>query len=80
METGIRLLQALRGYTTGFSIPTFVLDTPYGKIPMTPNTIVDRDDDAVYLRSWDGKVWREPNSRDGQTEVTDGILGRSGDK
>ncbi len=64
VETGIDILRSLRGYTTGFAVPTYVLDTPYGKIPMGPNYMVDRDDDAVYLKSFDGRVWREPNPRE----------------
>lgn len=61
VETGIKILDTLRGYTTGFSVPTYVLDTPYGKIPMAPNYIVKRDSEAVYLRNFEGKIWREPN-------------------
>ena len=61
VETGIELIRQLRGFTTGFAVPTYVLDTPYGKVSMMPNYIVDRDDEAIYLRSFDGKVWREPN-------------------
>ena len=64
IETGIRIVKKLRGYTTGFAVPTFVLDTPHGKVPMHPNNIVDRDDDAVYLRSFDGRIWREPNPKE----------------
>ena len=66
VEAGIDILRSLRGYTTAFAIPTYVLDTPYGKIPMAPNYMVDRDDEAVYLKSWDGKVWREPNPRESE--------------
>lgn len=64
IEKGIEIIRSLRGYTTGFAVPVYLLDTPYGKIPMHPNTIEKRDDDAVYLRSWDGKIWREPNPRE----------------
>ena len=39
-------------------------DTPHGKVPMHPSNILDRDDDAVYLRSFDGKIWREPNPKE----------------
>lgn len=63
IETGIRIIESLRGYTTGFSVPTYVLDTPYGKIPMYPHTIVKRDAEAVYLKNFEGRVWREPNPR-----------------
>ena len=64
IEKGIRIIESLRGYTTGFAVPVYLLDTPYGKIPMNPETIVNRDDDAVYLKSWDGNIWREPNKRE----------------
>ena len=65
IEKGIEIIEALRGHTTGFAVPVYLLDTPYGKIPMNPETIVRRDDDAVYLKSWNGKTWREPNRREG---------------
>jgi hypothetical protein len=31
---------------------------------MSPNYIVDRDDEAVYLRNFEGKVWKEYNPRE----------------
>ena len=64
IEAGLRIISGLRGHTTGFAVPTYVLDTPYGKIPMMPNNIVDRDDKTVSLRAWDGRVWKEPNPRE----------------
>lgn len=64
VETGIEIMRHLRGFTTGFSVPTYVLDTPNGKVPMGPEYMVDRDDEAVYLKSFSGKVWREPNPKD----------------
>ncbi|MDP2729691.1 MAG: KamA family radical SAM protein [Dehalococcoidales bacterium] len=64
VEKGIEIIQSLRGYTTGFSVPVYLLDTPYGKVPMNPETIVQRDAGAVYLKTWDGKIWREPNRRE----------------
>jgi len=64
VEKGIEIIESLRGHTTGFAVPVYLLDTPYGKIPMNPQTIVKRDDDAVYLKSWTGKIWREPNRRE----------------
>ena len=66
IEKGVEIIESLRGYTTGFAVPVYLLDTPYGKIPMNPETIVQRDADAVYLKSWNGKIWQEPNKREGQ--------------
>ncbi len=64
VETGMDLIEELRGSTTGFAVPAFIVDTPFGKVPLQRDTLVRRDDDAVYLRSYDGRVWREPNARE----------------
>ncbi len=64
VETGIEIIRNLRGFTTGFAVPRYVLDTPYGKVPMAPQYMVGRDDEAVYLENFEGKVWREPNPKD----------------
>ncbi len=64
IEKGIEIIQSLRGFTSGLAVPVYLLDTPYGKIPMNPETIVRREDDAVYLRAWNGEIWKEPNPRE----------------
>jgi len=63
VETGIEIIRNLRGFTTGFAVPTYVLDTPYGKAPMGPEYMVDRDDESVYLRNFEGRIWKEPNPK-----------------
>jgi lysine 2,3-aminomutase len=64
IEAGIEVIRNLRGFTTGFAVPSYVLDTPYGKVPMAPQYIANRDEEAVYLRNFEGKIWREPNPMD----------------
>ncbi len=61
VEKGQDIVGALRGSTSGFAVPTFVVDTPYGKVPIQQQTILGREGDAILLRAWDGRVWREPN-------------------
>ena len=61
IEKGLEIMQGLRGFTTGFGVPTYVLDTPYGKVPLAPNYILGRTGDDVVLRSYSGKIWCEPN-------------------
>jgi lysine 2,3-aminomutase len=63
IETGLRIMRALRGFTSGIAVPRYVLDTPYGKVSLEPDAIVKRTDDAVWVRSFDGRIWREPNPR-----------------
>jgi lysine 2,3-aminomutase len=65
VETGLAIVSALRGSTTGFAVPTYVVDTPRGKVTLSPQTIVERTPDAVVLRCPDGSTWTEPNPREG---------------
>jgi len=61
IECGIEIMRNLQGHTSGLAVPRYVLDTPYGKIPIAPRCVVGREGDEVVLRSWSGKLWREPN-------------------
>jgi lysine 2,3-aminomutase len=61
VERGIEVFRALRGRTSGFAIPTYVLDTPHGKVPLGYPYLKGRDGDHVVLETWDGHVWRELN-------------------
>ncbi len=65
MEVGIDIIKHLQGYTTGFAVPTFVLDTPIGKIPVSPQNVVDRDSEYVTLRNYEGKIFKLRNPKDG---------------
>ena len=66
IERGLEVMQGLRGHLTGFGVPTYVLDTPYGKVPLAPQYLVGRAGDEVVVRTWDGHLWREPNPLDSQ--------------
>ncbi len=61
IEKGLDLMRSLRGNTTGFAIPQYVLDTPTGKIPLSPNHVLGRADDDVVLLDLKKKAWREIN-------------------
>jgi lysine 2,3-aminomutase len=63
VEEGIALFRGLRGRTSGFAIPQYVLDTPHGKVPLDHPFWQGRDGDDVVMETWDGHVWREPNPR-----------------
>jgi lysine 2,3-aminomutase len=61
IEKGVEIMRGLQGHISGLAVPKYLLDTPYGKIPLTPSYLVARDGDDVVMRSWDNHVWREPN-------------------
>jgi lysine 2,3-aminomutase len=57
---GVEIIRALRGHTTGYAVPTFVVDAPGGggKIPVNPDYVVGRDGDDLMLENYEGKVFR----------------------
>ena len=54
--TGVRIIESLRGHTTGYAIPQFVIDAPEGggKIPLNPNYLEGLS--RLHLRNFEGKV------------------------
>jgi lysine 2,3-aminomutase len=63
VEHGLRVIAGLQGHTTGYAVPTFVVDGPggAGKIPLFPDTIVGRDGDFLLLRNYAGEVSAYPD-------------------
>ncbi|MGD0574824.1 MAG: lysine 2,3-aminomutase [Anaerolineales bacterium] len=61
---GIEIMEALRGHTSGFAIPQFVIDAPGGggKIPLLPNYLLSMSDHKVVLRNFEGfmTTYEEP--------------------
>jgi lysine 2,3-aminomutase len=63
IERGVEIFRELRGRTSGFAIPQYVLDTPYGKVPLDHPYLRGRDGDDVVVESYDGRIWRERNPK-----------------
>ena len=61
VETGMSLMRALRGHTSGFAVPSYVLDTPDGKVPLTRDYVLGRAGDHVVMETTRGTLWAEPN-------------------
>ena len=61
---GIEIIKGLRGHTTGYAVPTFVIDAPGGggKIPLLPESVVGRDGDDLLLRNFEGNIYRYPDT------------------
>ena len=61
---GIEIIEGLRGHTSGYAIPTFVVDAPGGggKIPLMPNYWISQSDHKLVLRNFEGFVtaYEEP--------------------
>jgi lysine 2,3-aminomutase len=60
---GVEIIEGLRGHTTGYAVPQFVIDGPGGggKIPINPNYIVETTPGRVTLRNFEGKIFDYPD-------------------
>jgi len=58
VSRGIEIIEALRGHTSGFAIPTFVVDAPGGggKIPVNPQYLISQSPEKVILRNFEGVI------------------------
>lgn len=63
---GIEILECLIGHTSGFCVPTYVIDAPGGggKIPVMPNYLISWSTNKVVLRNYEGVIttYKEPDS------------------
>lgn len=60
---GLELMDQLRGHTTGYAIPTYVVDAPGGggKVPLQSRTMLDYSDGTVTVRNWAGRTYTYPD-------------------
>ncbi|NLE10681.1 MAG: lysine 2,3-aminomutase [Actinobacteria bacterium] len=58
VSKGIEIIESLVGHTSGFSVPTYVIDAPHGggKIPVMPNYLISSAPDRVSLRNYEGVI------------------------
>ena len=65
VEKGLEIIEGLRGHTTGYAVPQFVIDAPGGggKIPLLPEYFLGREGDDVILRNFEGNTYRYPDPR-----------------
>jgi lysine 2,3-aminomutase len=63
VETGLEVIRGLRGFTSGYAVPTYVIDAPGGggKIPLMPNYVEGRDGDMLLLRNYCNRQYRYPD-------------------
>ena len=69
VSKGLEIMESLRGHTSGYSIPTYVVDAPGGggKIPVAPNYVVSQSADKLILRNFEGYIaaYSEPTDYTG---------------
>lgn len=65
---GLEIMEKLRGYTSGYAVPTYVIDAPGGggKVPINPEYVLCRNAGRVLIRNFEGKIFEYPETADGK--------------
>ncbi len=59
VKKGLEIMKALRGNISGYAIPTYIVDTPEGKVPVAHNYVLANDGPDLILETPRGEIWRE---------------------
>ncbi|MBI4304010.1 MAG: KamA family radical SAM protein [Chloroflexi bacterium] len=66
LGVGIKIMEQMRGHTSGLAVPTFVVDLPGGggKVPIMPNYVLSQSEDEFTLRNYEGRIihFRNPTT------------------
>jgi len=63
VQKGLEIIRGLRGHTTGYAVPTYVIDAPGGggKIPLLPNYVSSVDEEVLTLTNYEGRTFTYPD-------------------
>jgi len=64
VDKGLEIIRGLRGHTTGYAVPSFVIDAPGGggKIPLLPEYLVGREEQDLLLKNYADRIYRYPDT------------------
>jgi len=67
VSKGLEIMEQLRGHTTGYAVPQYVIDAPGGggKVPLNPEYVLCRNAGRVLIRNYEGRIFEYPEAADG---------------
>ncbi len=67
VRTGLKIMENLRGHTTGYAVPQYVIDAPGGggKVPVNAAYTLDHNNERILIRNYEGEVYEYPEASDG---------------
>src|SRR5205823_12188111 len=67
VRKGLEIMEQLRGHTTGYAVPQYVIDAPGGggKVPINPDYVLSRNDEPAEIRNSESKIVEYPEAPDG---------------
>lgn len=65
VEVGMKIIESMRGYTSGLAVPTFVVDLTEGggKVPLQPNYVLAQNGEELLVKNYEGNIFRYRNPR-----------------
>jgi lysine 2,3-aminomutase len=67
VETGLQIIDGMRGHTSGLAVPTFVIDLPQGggKVSLQPDYVLSQTRERLILRNYQGRIhtFRNPGAQ-----------------
>jgi lysine 2,3-aminomutase len=72
VRKGLQILESLRGHTSGYAVPQYVIDAPGGggKVPVSPEYVLSHNADRVVIRNYEGRIFEYPEAEDGSPLMT----------
>lgn len=67
VHRGLQIMESLRGHTTGYAVPQYVIDAPGGggKVPISPDYMLSKTPERIIIRNFEGRVFEYPEAEDG---------------
>ena len=62
VNRGLEIIKAMRGKISGYGIPSYIVDTPSGKVPILPQHILGHEGSDLLLQDLHGEIWREKDA------------------
>src|SRR6058998_2294769 len=64
VRKGLEIIRGLRGHTSGYAVPQFVIDAPGGggKVPINPGYVLYHDNEKIVIRNYEGKIFEYPET------------------
>ena len=64
VRRGLEIIRSLRGHTTGYAVPQYVVDAPGGggKVPLNPETMLEASGSSVLVENYEGRIFEYPEA------------------
>ena len=78
IEVGLKIIEGLRGHTSGLAVPTYVIDLPQGggKVPLQPDYVLEHGEGGMLLKNYENHLfhYRNPRSNGRQRHAVEAAM------